>query len=424
LFATFTTASMQRRTHHVAFQSELLDRHQDCINTMWGGHPPSDLERSSFTTILHGYERRLILLKEEVGLDSSAAVEMVANSARQLEETQTLVSSAWASWAARGAAGNREGRAQFYHERFLALFEPAVETFLGSGASSTSGDAFGPSPAGCGPKPDAGAPGRRPSTSLHQTDGGTPARTPSSRPRSSEPSVVPTSPAAGPQPQAAAPAWTPPPPAPSPWLGHWPPAIYNPNLPIGSPPYCPPPAAAHPIGPPPKRPGAHQARARHCGQRQASCDQAGSICVATGYGNRSPRRPASRRRPRGPARGRPRRLLPGQRGVRRQVRLRLPVRAALGSPPPRGRARPSLPQREVQGSRRRPAPHVELPSPVLLRAPDLPWLSPVRGAGPDGMGQWGPHGRHPHALASLRCDPATRQRGAGGAVVRLTGSAG
>jgi hypothetical protein len=172
------------------------------------------------------------------------------------------------------------------------------------------------------------------------------------------------------------------------------------------------------------RPGAHQARARHCGKRQASCDQAGPICVATGYGNRSPRRPASRRRPRGLARGRPRRLLPGQRGVRRQVSLRLPVRAALGSPPPRGRARPSLPQREVQGSRRRPAPHVELPSPVLFRAPDLPRLSPVRGAGPDGVGQWGPHRRHPHALASLRCDSAARQRGAGGAVVRLTGSAG
>ena len=252
LYATSTTASMQRRTHHVAFQSELRARHQDCINTMLGGHPPSDLERSSFTTIfLHGYERRLVLLKEEVGLDSRAAVEVVANSARQLEETRTLVSSAWACWAARGAAGNREGRAQFYHERFRALFEPAVDIFLGSGGSSTSGDVFGPSPAGCGPKPDAGAPGRRPSTSLHQTDGGTPARTSSSRPRPSEPSVVPTSPAAGPPPLAAALAWTPPPPAPSPWLGHWPPALYNPNLPIGPPPHGPPPAAAHSLGPPP-----------------------------------------------------------------------------------------------------------------------------------------------------------------------------
>lgn len=234
LYSTATTEAMKELQHFNNFQRELRKRYTDCRSALASGHVLSSVETTAFTTVfLQGFDRRFALLLKDVGLDTPVAIEVVANSARQLSEIRVLVDDAWKDYASRASTlPERSTQVAFYETRFGLLFSPAVDTFLGTGSVVASGDVFGPAPfrTGAASKLDSGAAGAKGSLAtgaISQSDGDPSVHAKATKPPGRPaPDAVP-SPGAGLP--AAPPAYAPyswPPAAPG-WYpqGPWPPTF-------------------------------------------------------------------------------------------------------------------------------------------------------------------------------------------------------
>ena len=188
------TAFVERQ-NYLAFLKELKSKWSDCLSSLRDGHSLSEVEKNGFNTwFLQGFERRFALMKRELGLATREAVEVVANSARQLSEIRTYVGSLWSDLANRASVLQRDEQAEFYRARFEVVFTPSVEVFLGTAGSRVGPGTFGPVPAGAASSADiSGAAGSCKTSGLAQADGGMPAM--SRPPRNKPPATVAAPPA-------------------------------------------------------------------------------------------------------------------------------------------------------------------------------------------------------------------------------------
>ena len=121
----------------------------ECLSSLQSGYNLSEVEKNGFSTwYLQGFERRFHLMKRELGFATREALEVLANSARQLSEIRTFLASFWSDLASRASVLNRDDQAEFYRARFEVVFTPLVEVFLGTAGARAGPGTFGPTSAG------------------------------------------------------------------------------------------------------------------------------------------------------------------------------------------------------------------------------------------------------------------------------------
>ena len=139
LYEVGLATDFEQRQHYLAFLRELKAKWEECLSSLQSGYNLSEVEKNGFSTwYLQGFERRFQLMKRELGFATREALEVLANSARQLSEIRTFLASFWSDLASRASVLNRDDQAEFYRARFEVVFTPLVEVFLGKKAPTTN----------------------------------------------------------------------------------------------------------------------------------------------------------------------------------------------------------------------------------------------------------------------------------------------
>ena len=200
LYEVGLATDFEQRQHYLAFLRELKAKWEECLSSLQSGYNLSEVEKNGFSTwYLQGFERRFQLMKRELGFATREALEVLANSARQLSEIRTFLASFWSDLASLASVLNRDDQAEFYRARFEVVFTPSVEVFLGTAGARAGPGTFGPTSAGATSVAEAAGSAASCRTSgLSQADGCMPTAVRPPRISTKQPAAAAASPAATP----------------------------------------------------------------------------------------------------------------------------------------------------------------------------------------------------------------------------------